>query len=210
MQLSNSNNTLPLPHIFQLELLFKHRPELSLNIRKIPFRDTVGFPRGSTIMLTGQPGAGKSFFALSLIREQIYAIVRKSPSTEIQAELIYIGVGFDRDFLEHRYRAFGWFDEFDKINFNVTAISVDETVLPLPTKGTEDLLNLIISKLRNHLKSPTVPPNVFVVIDTLGKLVKGSLSAGDRQRSIEELLSRIRASVGVDRKALCVLIDDTP
>jgi KaiC/GvpD/RAD55 family RecA-like ATPase len=200
-QRPNLPDRLPLPAIFQLELLFKKSP--------IDRVRPAGFPRGSTLMLTGRPGTGKSFFALSLVREQIYALTPAHPDVG-RASLLYLGVGFDRNYLEQRYRAFGWFDAYDRKTFDIHPISVDETALPLPTRGAEDLINPILTALRRHVDQSRGSGPVFVVVDTLGALVKGSLSAGDRQRNIQELLSRIRTTVGDEWQALGVLIDDTP
>lgn len=198
MSFSADATVLPLPEVFQLDVLFKRPPHGSDSF--------VGFPRGSTLMLTGQPGAGKSFFALSLVREQIYALAKAGAE---KPELLYLGVGFDRDYLERRYKAFGWFDVHDEKTFVATSISVEETALPLPTSGAEDLINPILTKLRHHMDRRRGRGPVFLVVDTLGALVKGSLSDGDRQRSVNELLSRIRTTITKNQKVMCVLIDHT-
>src|ERR1700689_2136324 len=67
----------------------------------------VGFPSGSSMLITGRPGVGKAFFTLALVR----ALMR-SRADDL---LYYVGVGMDRAHLCSRFDGYGWFQSYDNV-----------------------------------------------------------------------------------------------
>lgn len=141
------SDRLPVPCVHDFRRLFKPPPGGQANAPR-------GFPTGSTLLVTGRPGAGKSYFALSLVREQIGSFLREqgkdSPPVHSTVRLVYIAVGASEQDLQERYRAFGWFGEADRRCIRLSVISVDETSLPQPAAGAEEVLHPILTKLRRY------------------------------------------------------------
>ena len=188
---------LPSPKIYHFGALFKDPP---------PGQPGHGFLEGSTILVTGRPGAGKSFFALSLVREQIRAY--HAAHKDERLRLLFVGVGMSESDLEERYKAFGWITRTDNYPVELAVVSVDETTLPQPAAGADELINPILTKLRKYSTATGHGKSaVFVVFDSLTSLVKGSQSPGERQRYIHEMVSLTKKYLAKDKK-LCILTAD--
>ena len=56
-----------------------------------------GFPRGSSVLVTGRPGVGKAFFTLALIRELM------RPEDRANHLLYYVGIGTNSRRLSERF-----------------------------------------------------------------------------------------------------------
>lgn len=200
MPVPDSGIPLPAAAIHDLAGLFKQPPTRST---------TVGFAEGSTILVTGRPGSGKSFFALSLAREHLLAYQRAHPSQA--ARLIFVGVGATRERLASQYAAFGWFgsEGTNRDPIDCAIVAVDETTLPQPASGADELITPLLTRLRRTAMAAAgvVNPAVFVVFDSLTSLVKGSATSGERQRYLQELVTLTKKYLG-DSKKMCVLTAD--
>jgi KaiC/GvpD/RAD55 family RecA-like ATPase len=163
--------------------------------------DIVGFPSGSSMLITGRPGVGKAFFTLALVR----ALMR-SRADDL---LYYVGVGMDRAHLCSRFDGYGWFQSSDNVfllNNRAHIVEVRESDLPHPSRGAEEIINPAMAKVRRlaglHRERKG---KVFVVVDSLTAFVKDSRDRGDRRRNIHEMIDRLAEALG-DRLALNIMI----
>jgi KaiC/GvpD/RAD55 family RecA-like ATPase len=191
------------PKIFNVGALFKQL-SYGLTIEDAP----TAFPPGSNLLVAGPSGVGKTFFALALVRE----LMRSNPS----AELYLITVDHQIDKLSRQYEAFGWFSRSDLV-FNgadqkrVRIIPINEGQLPQPTRGAEELINPVLTRVRrlqvDRQEEDDSRP-AFVVLDNLTTLVKDSRDLGDRQRNLKEIVDRL-AEILSPRLCLTLLISST-
>lgn len=199
--MSRSPTLLPVEHIPSLAVLFKPLPRDSKGA-------TPGFPRRSTLLVSGRAGSGKSFFALSLARELMRHRDLES------SELYFITLQTNLEQLGEKFQGVGWFTKVDDKTDpvftpnRVRLVSVNETDLPQPTRGAEELVNPILTKVR-YLQAPphTTAKDVIVLVDPLTALVKDSQSLGDRRRNVSELVTLLKVILG-GRLALCILTAD--
>lgn len=163
---------------------------------------SVGFPRRSSLLVTGRPGVGKVFFSLALVRDLMCSVGEEHL-------LYYIGIGEDSRRLCARYEGYGWFvedDPFFSRNNRAYFIDIHEGDLPQPTRGAEELINPVMGKVRRlEALHHEAANGVFVVVNSLTALVKDSRAPGDRRRNIREVIDRLIESLG-GRLALTVLI----
>ena len=66
-----------------------------------------GFPNGSSLLLTGPPGAGKTTLALAMIRD----LMRQKK----EAHIIILSNEITRNKLQFDFADFGWFQEDDAV-----------------------------------------------------------------------------------------------
>lgn len=211
--MSTSDERLPLPEIFNLNDLFESAPG-SKNDAAI-----VGFRRGSSILVTGPSGTGKSYFALALVREQMLSLAKSYSAANKNKKLVLIYVGLDlaEDTLVETYKPFEWFEsnggitKEDKINENIKLehriVTINETCLPVPSRGPAEVIHPIISQIRS-MYSTGNDEEYFIVVDTLSAIVKEAKSSGERDRNIHEFHVQLRESLGRDRKCMCVFVSD--
>src|SRR5437867_4225169 len=87
-------------NLFDLEPLFPTPDDSDTGTKK-------GFPRGSSILLMGPPGSGKTIFALGLVR----ALMKK----HADHHLYYLSSEHDRSHLQRQFRTLGWFAVNDEV-----------------------------------------------------------------------------------------------
>jgi KaiC/GvpD/RAD55 family RecA-like ATPase len=178
-----------LPNIRFLDTIFLSNSDV-VRDSKGGFRsidDARGFPKKSSILITGKPGVGKAYFTLAMVRELMRCKSCKNH------QLWYVRIGSRPEGITDRYRGFGWFAEDDPIFSRDRAYFVDisEGGLPQPTKGAEELINPVLVQLRKLDARNQECDGIFVVVDSLTSLVKDSLATGDRRRNIDGVIDGI-------------------
>lgn len=166
------------------------------------------FPAGSTLVLSGPPGAGKTTFALGLVRSMMLQPVspqaEASSNTKVQHVAYYISTEVNRDRLKRMYSSRGWFVEDQDPRDKLFADNPEPTrpsglivinpphEIERPVKSSEELVNYIVRQI-----SVQPPPEkdqfVFIMIDSITSLFKDCKSPGEARRQVHELVVRLRA-----------------
>jgi len=185
-------------------------------------KDKWGLQRGSTLLISGSPGAGKTTFALSLVRSLMIGSKKSGPSAE-NFIFFYISPEISENRLRTTLNPLGWLalpgdkddtnDEYglwqqtndDKLSFVVIA-PYPEIDRPVPSP--EDQVNQIFNRIADRLApAEGKPPNAkyLVVVDSITALLKGCAAPGDERRQTHEILHRLEKTFGADL-ALTVLL----
>jgi KaiC/GvpD/RAD55 family RecA-like ATPase len=209
-----------LPKIFDLEALFKSSlPEPADEL-------AVGFDHGSTILIAGAPGFGRTVVSLAIVRDLL--------AEWGQAILYYITTEMSRDGLLRRYRNYGWFEEEDGLfgSERCRIVRIAEDELPQPTRGAGVLISKAINEIRSHRQEFAVAagthldmrrgsnrikkggekdlPLAFVIVDSVTALLKDSRDPGDRRRNVRELIAGLESAIGTVDLALVVMTSEQP
>ncbi len=171
----------------------------------------VGFRRGSTVLISGSPGSGKTVVALGLAR----ALMTEPDLRDY--DLFYISPEVTRDVLQKQFTEFGWFADGDPVfayGRRVFVPDVPVARVDRPVLSTDEMVNLVFSQIK-ELRRGRTGRDAFVVVDSLTALLRDS-PTGERRRQTHEFIHRLRTAftdrhttLG-DRLALALLTAETP
>lgn len=165
------------------------------------------FPVGSTLVITGAPGAGKTTLALSLTRSCILGdnVSPKKAGPDPKHVVYYISTEVTRDRLREIYQSRGWFTDKgplsdedllfkenpDALNTSGLHVITPPLEIERPVKTSEELVNFIVRQIaiQPHLKPDQF---AFVIIDSVTSLFKDSHTPGDERRQTHELIYRLK------------------
>ncbi|MEM7108612.1 MAG: ATPase domain-containing protein [Bacteroidota bacterium] len=155
-----------------------------------------GFRRGSSLLVSGPPGSGKTTFSLAILRSLMrYPRSKNKP----RSLAYYISVEVDRDRLKRMYQDRGWFSDRDEIFSDTNddkheGLHVVKTPMEIerPVRSTEELLNHITAEIARR-PVPEEGQDVFLIVDSITSLLKDSSGPGEERRQTFELLHRLKA-----------------
>ena len=208
------------PQIYDLQALF---PNYWHNKNVESKKENWGFPRGASILLSGEPGTGKSFFALSLARGVLFSEeVRQKRGSHV---LYMISAEHDRNRLLRDFDNTGWFDSedpcfnpeddskakgWDKRSDPVFVHISAHIELNRPVPNSEELINHLLSELKErHAKRPP-GTKAIVIIDSLTALLRDCGNVGEERRQTHELICRLETALGKDQLALTFFLSEQP
>lgn len=187
---------------------------------------------GSTLLLSGAPGAGKSTFALSTVRAMMAHASRameerreKNLETE-KTIAYYISSEVDAEKLDANFGEFKWFERVKRPNegtknffkFRIEDPSPDATnfycITPMlevdrPVPSPEELVNSIFNRIAHTLipsEAPAEGAKIYVIIDSITALLKGCEQPGEERRLTHEIMRRLRSRFDKENLALTVLL----
>ncbi len=168
----------------------------------------IGFPSGSSILITGSAGSGKTVFSLSVVRALMYAHDNSKLYYVSTSKQFVAAEPHENSVLHKRYSDYGWFRDTDKVfdGTRVKLIDVSESALPQPTRGADELINPVFTKLADDWRHSSKKELVFLVIDNITALLKDSVTEGDRRRNLEEIIERCKTLFPKDALALLFLL----
>lgn len=204
-----------LPNIFDLKRLFTNPLQCDSSTK-------VGFDHGSTVLIAGAPGLGRTVISLSLVRDLLCQYD--------DSKLYYVTTEMNHEALERRYRNYGWFvkgDAYFSTKERCRIVHVAEDELPQPTRGAGVLISKVVNEIRSdrhqilrsrqtstassraatevdsHEKLPA-----FVIVDSVTALLKDSQTFGDRRRNVQELIVGLKKAIGDEDLALVFLTSE--
>jgi len=163
------------------------------------------FPAGSTMVLSGAPGTGKTTFALGLVRSMIRDPEGPEDKKNSQSNckprhtVYYISTEVNRLRLKRMFEGRGWFAKDDELfkpnpdSSKTTGLHVINPPLEIerPVKSSEELVNFIVRQI-----SIRPPPGdgqfVFIIVDSVTALFKDSKGSGESRRQVHELVHRLQ------------------
>ena len=185
---------------------------------------------GSTVLLSGPPGAGKTTFALATVRAMMANAHRKAAagSEETKTILYYISSEVYSEHLRTNFNEFGWFlggedvdaepqtETDEPFKFWIDHPEPDRTnfycITPMfevdrPVPSPEELVNSIFNSIFHTLiptESPTETAKIYIIIDSITALLKGCESIGEERRQTHEIMRRFQDRFG--KKSIAVII----
>lgn len=195
-----------LPDLFEFKSLFPKQQRGQ--------NDGIGFPEGSTILISGPPGSGKSTFALAFVRSlivpeegkagndsdaeisRIWKLENKNSRVlKSKARLYYISTEATQSRLARAFADMGWFADEDLL-FNketgILKLVVPKMDIERPARRSEDLVNEIFNRIRTDLMTNVVKGlRPFVVVDSLTALLKDCKDRGEERRQTHEFIRRL-------------------
>lgn len=176
----------------------------------------LGLPIGSTLLISGPPGAGKTTFALALVRS---LFGKQGDKKEGEQIVYYISPEVELERLRKMYGPMGWFENdpvFDvddsrprgkAMRFRLVTPQVE---FDRPVRSSEDLVNHIFNRIADdHLKEYPTKPRVYVIVDSLTALLRDCEHPGEERRQTHELLHRLRQAFPQGSLQLAVLLAES-
>jgi KaiC/GvpD/RAD55 family RecA-like ATPase len=155
-----------------------------------------GFPNGSSLLLTGPPGAGKTTLALAMIRD----LMRQKK----EAHIIILSNEITRNKLQFDFADFGWFQEDDAVFATNRCRHASLSNAPLGKQT--DPVAFAVDVAQDALQSLAQAP-AFVLVDSLTSLLKDCVAHGERRRQAHNLVSKLTSLVA-NKPALIVLLTE--
>lgn len=181
------------PRLLGFESLFGS--PLFLNTHEHEFR------RGSSILIEGAPGSGKTAAAVAMCR----ALMAQNS----QLRLFYISAEVAREDLKRKLSHFGWFDGPGKELLTKRCFVAD---LPRrgpdrPVPSSEQLINNAFAQIRSARRDSD--DHCLVIVDSLTGFMRDSASDGDRRRLADDILDRIRLEFPTQLELMCLTNERT-
>lgn len=178
-----------------------------------------GIPCGTTLLISGPPGAGKTTFALSLAR----SLMPSKGENEPKRILYFISSEINLRRLRGMFWPLGWFcpPESKHVSpklFRINSpepdvdnlyVIVPEPATDRPVPSAEELVNEVFNRIAKSLapgESEVEEKEVIVVVDSITALLKGCASPSDERRQTHELLHRLRSLFSEQRLILTILL----
>src|SRR5215213_3080907 len=183
-----------------------------------------GFPEGSSILISGPPGSGKSTFAIATARGIVFSELRHQVAKPNPPTLIfYVSTEVDEKRLARIFHSSGWFNGLGGANlsFNtpggadilfgekhrrlrLVVMPVD-TARPVPT--SEELINSLTFEIR-RLHAQSSESKAIVIVDSLTALLRDCRDRGQERRLTHEFIHRLTAALGQERLGLAFFISE--
>lgn len=186
--------------------------------------DEAELPYGTTLLVSGPPGAGKTTFSMALARSLMMSGQKPAPIC------YFISSEVNETRLRNMFSPYGWLKKtptaadgaslrgdpedgvflinsgkLDKDNLYVI---VPEPAVDRPVPSPEELVNDVFNRISKSL-SPTEAAledmPIIVVVDSITALLKGCVTESDERRQTHEMLHRLRSFFG-SRLALTILL----
>ena len=181
-----------------------------------------GFPEGSSILLSGEPGTGKSFFALAMARGVLFKemLDRKQKNDggdKLNTVIYMISAEHDHGRLLRDFSNTGWFGEDDPLfkgwlkskGANLVHISARvELNRPVPT--SEEQINRLLTELRERHAVRKPGTKAIVIVDSLTALLRDCCNVGEERRQTHEFITRLEAALGRKALALTFFLSEQP
>jgi KaiC/GvpD/RAD55 family RecA-like ATPase len=168
-----------------------------------------GFPYGSSLLVAGAPGTGKTVLALAVVRD---LMKRRRDS-----QLFYVSTELNREKLSHDFRGFGWFHDQDPVftKNRVAFPRIPELGLYHEAAGAGSMVDLVLSQTREAARKQFASagnPNadVFVVVDSLTTVLQDSKNEGERRQHAYKFISGLQREPFADHLAQLLLLSEYP
>jgi KaiC/GvpD/RAD55 family RecA-like ATPase len=185
-----------------------------------------GINFGSTMLLSGPPGAGKTTFALAMVRTMMAEAKNKQcrDKEKIRTIAYYISSEVHEEHLKKNFKDFGWFagdQEESRFKFQMTSSEPDAinfyAITPMPevdrpVPSPEELVNGIFNRISHTLlpsEAPTEPAVIYVIVDSISALLKGASGPGEERRQTHEIIRRLNDRFGKEYLALILLLAES-
>jgi KaiC/GvpD/RAD55 family RecA-like ATPase len=230
---------LKVPKIYRVTCSLYRREQMSKNSSALPMltkicpkiygfddlfleKDAKGWAPNTKVLISGPPGAGKTTFALSLVRGQITKLEEEFKNDrQIQKQHIrvyYLSPEVDRDRLKSLYVSRGWFGDADVFSlprknqnetFAVAFCPISPRVeFDRPVRSSEDVINDILHRIRqdNLHAYPHDRLKLFIIVDSITALLRDCPNTGEERRKTHELLLRLQAAFPPESVQLNILL----
>ncbi len=181
--------------------------------------DKTAIPHGTTLLLSGAPGAGKTLFALSFIRSLYVGQLRTwgaettdggldQESKKIQWAkipiLYYVSLEIFPQKLKQAVKPFGWLDDEEDWIFRekegrrgiferpTVRIITATPEVDRPVPGAEELLSSIFAQIARAQAREEENRPVLVIIDSLTALIRTRNDYSERRRQTHETIYRLQ------------------
>lgn len=177
-----------------------------------------GFPKRSSILITGTPGSGKSFLALSLARGVLFKHHMKQPMV-----IYYLAAELDSNRIKRVFSHTGWFSDNNSVvatapgslfanwesgnntTFSLLSARVD---LNRPVPTSEELVNSLLVDLRDRHSRRAPDTCAIVIVDSLTAILRNCTDPGEERRQAHEFISRLEHAVGEENLGLTFFISE--